>query len=641
MSTHPQSKARETPDFTQLSPEEHRVVAVWKEVSCIVHRLRLSDVPTSSNGMLREYIRLEEKGVLSPLFQLWIGDNYQFAGQLPEAIEAYRELAERFGERKFCGQALGALGLEQAANCHERLGQTVEAMSTLKEVLGRFSNAYYPGWVWYRIGQIAERAGNYEQAINAFRTAADTLDAPNGPTRNYRDLARRGADRLERDRDWMRPSSERLIVELTKALQTRDLHALRRLASPTHFTVGMMWSEGCFVESEQVLEFLTGDLSTEGLSFPQGFHSTTNDKIYLPTDGWQGRFLSGSVMFQVTAGPGGYEWSGVVLTRQPPPGGGLDFWSPLQPEDDPKAPGNLPGDHREPEHREPDDQPPITPVMGVTVNDLMLKCPWPRGTDFYAGGLIKLGAELAVFDIPIVANTASLVPVVGPLLTGLLYGVAAAAAPIVAIRFAIDFGTNFPCGLGAGGLYYGQAPTHTGTSNFAVDFATFNKVLLPIGSTAAAVYIANNATLGQPVLSVQAGVVIPPLISGTPTGGTAIANEVRVALAATQQEKNAIAAAFFIALFTGKMPNYQLRYSARYMHMDGPGLIPVSLGMYVQQGTRLGVMDDTGLSQAHHLHFELRDSSTGRSVRPTPMDGQTLNDSDDGRCMHSTNVPIP
>src|ERR1700694_5513565 len=96
MSTHPQSKARETPDFTQLSPEEHRVVAVWKEVSCIVHRLRLSVVSMSSNGMLREYIRLEEKGVLSPLFQLWIGDNYQFAGQLPEAIEAYRELAERF-----------------------------------------------------------------------------------------------------------------------------------------------------------------------------------------------------------------------------------------------------------------------------------------------------------------------------------------------------------------------------------------------------------------------------------------------------------------------------------------------------------------------------------------------------------------
>src|SRR5262245_48979974 len=156
MSTRSHSKAFELPDIPQLSSEERRLVAVWKEVSCIVHRLRLSDVPTSSNGMLREYIRLETKGVLSPLFQLWIGDNYQFAGQLREAIAVYRELAERFGERKFCGQAFGALGLEQAANCYERLGQTEEAISTLQEVLRKFSGTYYPGWIWFRIGQIAE-----------------------------------------------------------------------------------------------------------------------------------------------------------------------------------------------------------------------------------------------------------------------------------------------------------------------------------------------------------------------------------------------------------------------------------------------------------------------------------------------------
>jgi hypothetical protein len=34
-------------------------------------------------------------------------------------------------------------------------------------------------------------------------------------------------------------------------------------------------------------------------------------------------------------------------------------------------------------------------------------------------------------------------------------------------------------------------------------------------------------------------------------------------------------------------------------------------------------------------------TSLGRTVRPTPMDGQTLNDIDDGRCVFSTNVPIP
>ena len=80
----------------------------------------------------------------------------------------------------------------------------------------------------------------------------------------------------------------------------------------------------------------------------------------------------------------------------------------------------------------------------------------------------------------------------------------------------------------------------------------------------------------------------------------------------------------------------------------------VSAGMWVNQGFVLGLIDDTGNSFHDHLHFEmhdtrLREGTTGRrgnrwgspyghSVRPTPMDGQTLNDGDDGRCIESTNV---
>jgi len=63
--------------------------------------------------------------------------------------------------------------------------------------------------------------------------------------------------------------------------------------------------------------------------------------------------------------------------------------------------------------------------------------------------------------------------------------------------------------------------------------------------------------------------------------------------------------------------------------------------MYVKQGKRLGLMDDTGTSMGHHLHFALWDNTTGFTVRPMPMDGQSLWEWDDGRCMHSTNVMIP
>jgi hypothetical protein len=102
-----------------------------------------------------------------------------------------------------------------------------------------------------------------------------------------------------------------------------------------------------------------------------------------------------------------------------------------------------------------------------------------------------------------------------------------------------------------------------------------------------------------------------------------------------------VAIAYFIALLSGVMPTLNLRYTASYLHLDGPGKIPVSTGMYVKQGKVLGLMDDTGDSVGHHLHFVLYDNAIHVSVRPTPMDGQSLWEWDDGRCMHSTNVLIP
>ena len=65
--------------------------------------------------------------------------------------------------------------------------------------------------------------------------------------------------------------------------------------------------------------------------------------------------------------------------------------------------------------------------------------------------------------------------------------------------------------------------------------------------------------------------------------------------------------------------------------------------MYVRQGARLGLMDDTGNSQLNHLHFSIHDATLmgGMSVRPTPMDGFSLSDQASGTCVTSTNVPFP
>lgn len=68
--------------------------------------------------------------------------------------------------------------------------------------------------------------------------------------------------------------------------------------------------------------------------------------------------------------------------------------------------------------------------------------------------------------------------------------------------------------------------------------------------------------------------------------------------------------------------------------------------MPVRLGSRLGFVDNTGTSSVFsHLHFSIHDRQLtypdvpwGRSVRPSPMDGQTLSDSDSNKCIKSTNI---
>ena len=53
-------------------------------------------------------------------------------------------------------------------------------------------------------------------------------------------------------------------------------------------------------------------------------------------------------------------------------------------------------------------------------------------------------------------------------------------------------------------------------------------------------------------------------------------------------------------------------------------------------------MDDTGSSAFDHLHFSIHDDpSAAPACTPNPLDGQPLTNSDDGRCILSSNVPFP
>ena len=184
--------------------------------------------------------------------------------------------------------------------------------------------------------------------------------------------------------------------------------------------------------------------------------------------------------------------------------------------------------------------------------------------------------------------------------------IALAGGPLAALYLA-----RRPCGFGPRGFYYNTGPTHEGVDAFAIDFTRYRRYVP-----------GDNESGGTPVLAARGGVVshvrafFPSGYSG-PDG-----NVVHIEHADPAN------------------PTGPGRFTSRYLHLEGPHQIPVSQGMPVVTGTRLGRMDDTGNSILDHLHFSIHDPSGG-SVRPTPMNGVRLEDGDSGTCVRSTNIEYP
>lgn len=168
-----------------------------------------------------------------------------------------------------------------------------------------------------------------------------------------------------------------------------------------------------------------------------------------------------------------------------------------------------------------------------------------------------------------------------------------------------------------GGLYYNQAPTHCAESAFAIDFAN------------------GLDTYGIDVLAVHQGLVTT-VRSDTDDFDDYTANVVYCDLV---PDAGSVVVLLQL-LFGGEVS--RTRYDARYYHLRGPDQIPVSEGMWVGVGTKLGEFDSTGRSAASHLHFELLDRTENRhTVMPTPMDGVDLGLDDGGALITSSNEEQP
>jgi hypothetical protein len=555
---------------------------VWRELSELVQRARTTPIPATSNEGLQSQVNDDPRGPLAPPLLLWMGDNLVMEKRFDEAIEVFERLVAEHPERRFSETTWASLALERIADCHERLGRSEAALVTLQRILDSFPEGRSAAYLHYRIGAIAEANGRLDDAIAAYERAQKNSDSPSETEVSIPNLAARNAARLRSERRWMRPEPETVAKELARLLEGGQGAALADLASPSHFSLGILNGHRIFADRDVLLQVLESDLSASRVRTDPLALTGQGDKRYLITEGWVGKFVRGHVVFLLIRGSGGWEWSGIALTQMP------DEWEAVL--------GT----------RESATNQPLS---------LIIKAPWPVGDNFRAGGIIPFGAQqLACLSF-------------GPWTLLCMQALSLAS----------------PCGFGPGGLYYGGVGgfnfTHGGDDFFAIDFAGFVPGIALL-----------NRTFGSRVLSVQTGMV-SGVRRNLSTGDSTNDNRVLV--------KHMTEADFILIVILELLSGTPLRpqatpqFTSMYLHLDGPNRIPVSEGMFVRQGGVLGAMDDTGMSVDHHLHFSIHDRTlpaasapglltpAGRSVRPTPMDGQRLMEVDDGACVSSTNTPFP
>ncbi len=489
-------------------------------MSQLLSLARRSGQPTL---IIDELTRAAEAGVgtsLEFVFRMWIGDNYRAEGEWEEAITTYRAIVKEAVGAAFLGEPITPRVLEYIADCHQRLGDTNQAVEALESVTRTPVPNTSLAYTWYTIGTLLENDGQFDRAKLAFVTAVGAAEPRPVPGADWRDLARRALARMVGEKSAYFHDGQQLVRKLKRAVKQRDGATLRSLASKTNFHVGGAACDGWMTEGDGYIDAFVSDLEASANVTVLDEFDGCGEKQTLFSHGWDGKTFVGSVFLFIERCAYGWSWTGVGVAF------GTESLAIL--------------------HQQ---QSGIAPKSGNQPLQLSIKAPWPKGQqNFAAGGyrqflpvVIAVGVgAIVVFAAAIAALLALagpfavvVVPIITELLTAFYATVAVSAALAIAAIVAgltalaqqlnlelnlflgLIFGATIigwlaiwpaswnPCGFGVRGFFYNDPNSHYAVmsahqdSRFAIDF-TRNTPGVPFA----------NSADGELVLAVADGIVL-------------------------------------------------------------------------------------------------------------------------------------
>jgi hypothetical protein len=380
----------------------------WVGLTALVLKARATPTSCVTNKTLAAAAEREPQAPVAPAFNLWIADNCARDGRYADAARAYDAAVARAQVVRDLPDALdpthGALYHKaQALALTGSASSAIQAFKDLKTVPTRAGAAYL------QAGLLAEAHGDLQEAADLYATFAATTASAR--TDDPAEQSRRALERLKDASTRYFSTPYELMEALNSALTRRDFRQLQRLLSQTHFTAGALGGHSTY-ESRELLQELARDLGASTVTTKRALLGS-NSKLYLPTQGWKGRWFQGDVPFVLTRAPQGWQWTGLGISS--PNELWMARWRPEKLETNSPLPFEL-------------------------------LAPWPEDQHFMAGGIIQfIGQQVTILGAG-------------------LFGLALAGA------YSSD-----ECGFGPRGYYYNFGTTHTGAEAFAIDFTRYKK----------------------------------------------------------------------------------------------------------------------------------------------------------------------
>ena len=293
----------------QESSAELRFVIV-REISKV---LRAAGEPQRRLLFLTTYVEQHAADPYNAFHLISVAEGYRELDAAPLAARYY-ERALNHPDALVKGRSIHLAALTELIALERDPQRLVELH---RELIGRFHDALDPGRSHFFLARAYEAAGEWEQAVQAYRVYLQYPAAIPGFPNVYREIL----DKVNlhySDRSWVMEDLNALIAAIRDAVSRRDRGALNRLRSKSGFFT-MSWEQQVADESAaQVFDLAAFPLARVRFDDELDADSNANE-AFLRTTGWSYRVPTWYLYFRrvdFKADPeldGRWEWAGIFL----------------------------------------------------------------------------------------------------------------------------------------------------------------------------------------------------------------------------------------------------------------------------------------------------------------------------------------